>query len=261
MKKIGLALGEGGARGIAHIAYLKALDELGVKVSVIAGTSMGALIGALYASGISGIEIEKILNGLNFLQYGKFLDLQLRKGGMIKGENIKKFLSEILPVKNFEELKTNLRIVATDYWKQEKHVFKEGNLSDAIRASISIPGLFKAVNLKGRLFIDGGCTDPLPFDIIRDECDILIAIDVAGKKEETNLKSEPRIYEALFQTYYIMMSAIVENMKKLHKIDILETPNTSKIKILDFHKYKKIIKIGEENVEGFKRKVERAINL
>ncbi len=260
MKKIGLALGEGGARGIAHIAYLKALDELGIKPAIISGTSMGALIGALYASGLSGIEIEKILDNLNLIQYGKFIDFQLKKGGVIKGDNIKSFLSEILPVQNFEDLKIPLKVIASDYKSKKTQIFEQGNLIDAIRASISIPGAFKPVEIDGRLFIDGGCTNPVPFDTIRTDCDILIAIDVGGPNGKTVTTKDPRMHEILFQTYYIMMNSIVENMRKHTKVDIFETPNTSHFKIFDFYKYKKIIEAGAENIDQFKEKVTKAIN-
>ncbi len=260
MKTIGLALGEGGARGIAHIAYLKALDELGIKPTIISGSSMGALIGAFYASGLSGIEIENILDKLNILQYGKLIDFQIKKGGMIKGDKIKEFLTELLPTKNFEDLKIPLKVVASDYWTKKPYIFKNGDLTDAIRASISIPGAFKPVEYKDTLLIDGGCTNPVPFDIIRDQCDILIAIDVGGPNGKIVTEKDPRMHEVLFQTYYIMMASIVENMQKHHKVDIFEKPNTSHFNIFDFYKYKKIIETGAENIEEFKTKVTDAIN-
>ncbi|MFA7369254.1 MAG: patatin-like phospholipase family protein, partial [Kiritimatiellales bacterium] len=156
VKKIGLALGGGGARGLAHIQVLETLDELGIRPHRIAGTSIGAVVGALYASGLSGREIRELVhqwqtprpekrNGIldrrDLRRWAALLDPSFSRSGLFKGEKIIQFLSDFVKCTTFEELEIPLYVVAADYGDASEVVFKSGDLLSAVRASIAIPGV------------------------------------------------------------------------------------------------------------------------
>lgn len=255
-KKVGLALGGGGAKGLCHIEFCKALDELGVKPVVISGTSIGAIVGGFYAAGVSGNEMKNLADGIGFIDLYKMIDLSLfAKSALLKGKGVEEFLSKHLPVQRFEDLQIPLKIVATDFWGRREVVFKSGKLMTAIRASISIPAIFEPVIIEDKLFIDGGAVNPLPFDIIRNDCDLLIAIDVSGKnKPPRNIKSVS-MFESIMTTHQIMQNSILENKKHFAHIDIYVKPELRDIGILDFHKEKEILNSVKDDVEIFKKQL------
>lgn len=196
MKKIGLALGGGGARGLAHIPLLHVFDELGIRPYRIAGTSIGAVIGALYASGISGAEIREgvsrmvMAKGESFrdvfhrkdaFKWIQFLDLEFGHGGLLKGDKFIAFLYEAMSVSCFEDLQIPLQVVTTDFHSSEQVVISSGELLDAVKASMALPGLFTPVRWEGRVLIDGGSVNPVPFDLFHD-CDVVVAVNVMGEK-------------------------------------------------------------------------------
>jgi len=260
MKSIGLSLGEGGARGLAHIAYISVFEDLNIKPSIISGSSMGALIGALYASGHSTKSMIKILDSISFFDYNNMLDFAFNKGGLIKGDGIVDLLAKHFSNLKFEDLEIPLKIVATDYWSKKPYVFDTGEILPALRASISIPGIFKPFKYKGHIYIDGGCTLPVPFNIIREYCDVLVAIDVSTTKTpKRSSKIVPNIYEIMFNTYYIMMSSIVENMRANIDIEIYENPGLENIRIMDFYKYQKIVNLAKKSTDSFREKLEKFI--
>ncbi len=165
-KKLGLALGSGAARGLAHIGVLKALDEAGIKVDAVAGTSIGAVVGALYASGYSGKQMEQIAMST---EWQRLVDFTIPKRGFVAGKRIEMYLKKILKGKNFEDLEKELFIVATELNKAERVVFSKGNLVKAIRASVSIPGIMHPVRTDGMLLVDGFVIDPVPVDVLREK--------------------------------------------------------------------------------------------
>ena len=182
-KRIGLALGGGGAKGLCHIAFIKALDEMGITPSVIAGTSIGAIIGGFYAAGTSGERMDEYMKTVNIIDLYKLVDFSFFKGSsVLTGKGVEEFLYEKMPVRTFEALEIPLKIVATDFWKRQEVIFNSGKLIPAIRASLSMPAFFEPVMIGDRVLVDGGAVNPLPYDLIREECDILIAIDVSGEK-------------------------------------------------------------------------------
>jgi len=137
MKTIGLALGGGGARGLCHIDFCMALDEMGLKPTIISGTSIGAIAGGFYAAGVSGAGMEEILEQIGIREISKMVDFSiLNPSGLVKGKGVTDFLCKHLPAKTFEELLIPLKVVATDYWRREEVIFDSGDLIPAIRASI-----------------------------------------------------------------------------------------------------------------------------
>ncbi len=249
MKRVGLTLGGGGARGLCQIEFLKVLDEFGVKPVVISGTSIGAIIGAFYASGFSGKQIEKILDDINFRDLLKMFDPSfLSRTSLIKGKGIEVFLKEKIPISTFEELQIPMKIVATDFWRKNDVIYDSGELIPAIRASMSIPAIFKPVVFENRVLTDGGVSNILPFDLIREECDLLIAIDVSGSLSVPDNPKIPNWFENIMNTFQIMQSAMVEYQMKSCKPDIYIKPALTDIGILDFEKSHKILKSVQKDV-------------
>ncbi|MHB8068732.1 MAG: patatin-like phospholipase family protein [Desulfobaccales bacterium] len=254
MKRIGLALGGGGAKGLSHIAFLQALDELGVRPAVIAGTSIGAVIGGLYAAGVSGMQLEELVQNLGFLDLTKMvLDFSILSNSAIyKGKGVEEFLSREIPVQTFAEVEIPLKVVATDFWSRKEVVFSSGSLNTAIRASMALPALFEPVQLNGMILIDGGAVNPLPYDLLRQECDLTIAIDVSGEKTYPPNNPVPNMVESILSTFQIMQASIVAAKKQLSPPSIYIKPALTNIRVLDFYRYKEILAGVQEEVQEFK---------
>lgn len=254
MKRVGLALGGGGAKGLSHIAFLKALDELGIRPAVIAGTSIGAVIGGLYAAGVSGAGLEQLLETIGFIELSQIvLDFSvLSDSAIFTGKRVEEFLTRRLPFPTFEEIEIPLKVVATDFWNRREVIFDSGSLSCAIRASMAMPAVFEPVLFNGKVLIDGGAVNPLPYDLLREECDLTIAIDVSGEKTHTLECPVPNMVESILSTFQIMQAAIVEAKKRLSPPDIYVKPALTNIRVLDFYRYKEILAGVENEVQEFK---------
>jgi predicted acylesterase/phospholipase RssA len=197
--KIGLALGGGSARGLAHIGVLKVLHKHKIYPDYIAGTSIGAVIGALYAAGHSPDEIEEIAKTT---KWKKMVDFTVPKAGLIEGRMIENKIRTLVSNKDFSDLSIPLNVVSYNLDKHEKAVMSEGNVAKAVRASMSVPGIFAPLKIGADRFIDGGVTDPTPFNVVRHMgADVVIAVDLfSGKKKvvegpivrETTLLTELR---------------------------------------------------------------------
>lgn len=274
MKKIGITFGAGGARGISHLLMIEALEELGIKPSIISGSSFGAIVGAFYAAGFTSKEMRDILNQLinpkrdsvfDFLlksDIAKLLtmfDPQFIKSGFIKGEKFQRFMESNLKVSKFEELIVPLRIVATDYWKKEEVVFDKGELIEPIKASYSLPGLFTPVKIKNRVLIDGGAVNPLPFDLIRNYCDITIAIDVTAvvAQSETGI---PPTFDSVFTTYQTMQNSIIRERLKFLKPDIYIKPEIYDVRVFDFVKADSIFKQAKPAKKELKKQLGKILS-
>ena len=191
-RSIGLALGGGGARGLAHIVMLEAFDELGIKPKIMSGTSIGAIYGAAYASGISGKELRVHTKDVLSQRFGLLRDVFASRSQpfqrllnpfaartAILDPNA--LLDLVMPKgmkSNFEDLLIPMKIVASDFYEQEATVFTSGPLRQAVAASMALPVIFQPVMSDGRALIDGGLTNPLPYDLLMGDADIVIAIDV-----------------------------------------------------------------------------------
>ena len=275
MKKIGIAFGAGGARGIAHLLMIEALEELGLKPSVISGSSIGAVVGAYYAAGFNSEEMREILEQLlnpksdsvfdfllksDFIKLFSMFDPQFIKSGFIKGEKFQNFLKLHLKTATFEELKIPLKIAATDYWKKEEVVFDKGDLPLAIRASYSIPGLFTPIKMKNRILIDGGAVNPLPFDLIKKQCDITIAIDITSF-HTMNAQEVPTTFDSVFTTYQIMQNSIIQEKLKFGKPDIYIKPKIYDVRVFDFAKANSIFEQAKPAKKELKRQLEKILTL
>jgi NTE family protein len=257
MKSVGVALGGGGAKGLCHIAFLKALDELGIQPSIIAGTSIGALLGGFYAAGMSGADIEAEVENLNLADVDKIFDLSIFSGAAIfESKGVAKFLGVHLPAHTFEALQIPLQVVATDFWKRKQVVFRTGELIPAIQASISLPAVFEPVVIDDMVLLDGGAVNPLPYDLIRDDCEVLIAIDVSGEKTPPTSNPIPGMFESTMSTFQIMMASIVNTKMQITQPDIYIKPALQNIRVLEFYRYKEIMTSIAEDVQQFKKQLE-----
>ena len=273
-KSIGIAFGAGGARGIAHLLMIEALDELGVKPAIIAGSSIGAVVGAFYAAGFSAKEMKEILHQLinpksdsvfdfllksDIVKMFTMFDPQFIRSGFIKGEKFQNYMKNHLKVSRFEELKIPLKIVATDYWKKEAVIFEKGDLIQPIKASYSLPGLFTPVKIKNRILIDGGAVNPLPFDLIMDKCDITIAIDVTAFKAQ-NENEIPPTFDSVFTTYQTMQNSIINERLKFLRPDIYIKPEIYDVRVFDFVKADSIFEQAKPAKKELKIQLERLLN-
>ena len=251
---LGLALGGGGARGLAHILMLEVLDELKIRPHRIAGTSIGAVIGTMYAAGMSGREIrervdrltvaenESWLSGLFEQDLGRWWDLinlKLGSGGLIDTAAFARFIEETSGVSRFNQLGIPLQIVAADFWRREQVVFASGNLGPAIQASIAIPGLFSPVQHRGRVLVDGGLVNPVPYDLLFDDCDIIVAIDVSGNRKPQS-GDGPGYFETLFNTLQITQAAILHEKMQRRPPHIYIHPELEDIQVLEFNRVDEI---------------------
>lgn len=237
--KIGIALGSGGARGLAHIGVLKVLEEEKIPIHYIAGSSIGSLIASFYAA---GQDIERMLKISQAFKRKYFIDVKVPKLGFIQGNRIKEFIRLFTYNKRIEELNIPTAIVATDIHTGEKVVFREGPIAEAVRASISIPGIFVPENFHGRMLVDGGVTDRVPVSVVRDMgADIIIAVDVSGLKKNPVITN---IYDVILQSIDIMQQELISN--RALQSDIYIRPAVEKFSAYSITEIDTIITLGEQ---------------
>lgn len=266
-----LALGGGGARGLAHIHAIEALDELGIRPVAVAGSSIGAIMGAGMASGMSGEDIhhyaKSILGrrGEVASRIWKSRPGSLREavaGGFRLGQFdipriLKAFLPDAVP-DTFEELQIPLKVTGTDFFGHGLSVFESGDLLSALAASAAIPALFRPVTRDDRLYIDGGIYNPVPFDLLLGAADILVAIDVVGAPEGDPAKA-PTAIDLMFGASQLMMQSITEMKLQQNRPQILLRPPVSRYRVLDFLKIDSVLKDTAALKDDLKRAIEAAV--
>lgn len=293
--KIGLALGSGAARGLAHIGVLKAFQEAEIPVYAISGSSMGAFIGGLYAAGYDVFHMEKLIYELDWKIFTEFFDLKITKSGLVDGKKIDRFIYEFIGDVKIENLDLKFCCVATDLFTGKEIIFNSGSLIKAIRASISFPGVFIPAYLDGMFLVDGGLKNPVPVNRLPEDCDVKIAVHVGPFAEKDDFINKyysngenfekdnnifvnsinkllkeilkinidngkvkyPNIFEILVQSIAIMQEATAEYV--MDDVDCIKVkPDLDGYKLTDFTKAKEIISIGYE--EG-KRLVNQLISM
>jgi NTE family protein len=264
---VAIALGGGGARGIAHVLALEALDEMGVRPAAIAGTSMGAVIGATYAAGLEARAIRAhvlrvlrnrsdVVSKLLRARVGRFADLLLRGRGNPVLLDAEIFLDLFWPAdmpEMFEDLAIKTTVVATSYTDRSEIVFQSGPLGPAVAGSMAIPGLFRPVENGDCVLIDGGAVNPLPYDLLFDDADIVIAIDVTFGGR-SRLKRVPSPFESMFGAAQIMQGAITAQKLKLRCPDILVRPRVEQFGLLDFFRAGQILR-GSEGAKSERKEL------
>ncbi|MDX0055687.1 patatin-like phospholipase family protein [Sinorhizobium meliloti] len=269
---IALALGGGGARGLAHIHVIEALDEMGLRPAVVAGSSIGALMGAGVAAGMSGKEIREhvlstvgrrgeVLNRLWRLRPTSLAEAVasgFRVGQFNIERVLKAFLPEAVPLR-FSDLALPLKIIVTDYYGQTERVCESGDLYKALAASCALPAVFMPVKIDGRVMIDGGIYNPIPFDHLRGLADIVVAVDVVGGPDGDGETIPSRI-DSLFGATQLMMQSIITMKMQAGAPDILLRPDVGRFRVLDFLRAQELLAATSGTKDEVKRALAERIN-
>ncbi len=217
--KIALALGGGGARGFAHIGVIKALEAQGIVPDIIVGTSAGSAIGALYAAGYTGFQLQKMSIPM---KEGKVMDVSWPDRGLFTGKPLENFVNSAVRQRPLEKLNRTFAVVATDLATGEKVVFRTGNTGLAVSASCAVPGIFQPVVINGRSYVDGGLVSPVPAAEARAlGADFVIAVNISNSPRNNRTDST---LDVLMQSFDIMSQTI--NRCELPKADVVITPVT-----------------------------------
>ncbi|MBI2319683.1 MAG: patatin-like phospholipase family protein [Betaproteobacteria bacterium] len=236
--RIALALGGGAARGFAHVGVIKALEAQGIHPEIIAGSSAGSLVGALYAGGYSGFELQRLALAM---EDSTLADWSLPDRGVIRGEALQNYVNSTLSHRPIEKLMKTLAIVATDLQSGEEVVFRAGDTGMAVRASSSVPGLFQPVRINGRDYVDGALVSPVPVRVARSlGADIVIAVDISISPQAAPTKSS---VDVLLQAFNIMGHRIASG--ELPQADFLVRPNVGAVGGADFQAKHRAILEGE----------------
>ncbi len=247
-KRVGLVLGGGYASGLAHIGVLEVLEKENIPIDMIAGTSMGALIGALYIREHDTNLMRRQAIQLNWLGITSLIDLIIPKSGFIGGQSVIRLLKRFIGDVKFQDLDIPFACVATDIITGNEVVINEGSVLEAIRASISIPVVFRAVKRKRRYLVDGGLVNQIPVSVAKKMgADIIIAVDLTPSKHErtdfmAKLK-EPSIFQTIVQTLYIV--TYLSNRSSSEGADVVIHPHLAHIGPGEFHRAPECILEGE----------------
>jgi len=245
-KKVGIALGGGGTRGFAHLGVLKALEEKGIKIDIVSGTSAGSIVGSLIAAGKTSEEIFKLMKENELTDFAK---IKLPINGFMSLENMGKKLGKMLPGENFNDLKLPLHIAVTNMLTGKIEYISKGNIVKAVQASSSIPIIFSPVEINGKIYVDGGLLDNIPVKPLEDCCDVIIAVDIMplgeledGEKVEKLIDIAERIFEISTKS---MDNEKIEICDYIIKVEGLEGFN-----ILDSSHADEIYKIGYDHAKS-----------
>jgi NTE family protein len=268
-----VAFGGGGARGLSHIHVIDALDEMGIRPVAISGASIGAMMGAAMASGMTGKDLREYVLGV----LGKRTDIVARlwrrrpegegistlvdRSFRIGQFDIERIIRNFMPgdfPHDFAALSIPLSVIATDFYGHHETVFTEGDLWSAIAASAAIPALFRPVRRDDRIYIDGGIFNPVPYDHIHGKADIIIGIDVVGTPRG-DPRRVPKPIDSLYGTSQLMMRSILKLKLKMQPPDVFVQPPVSNYRVMDFLKAKEIIEGTAPVRDELKRKLHRAI--
>ncbi len=268
---VAIAFGGGGARGYAHIHIIEVLNDMGIRPVAITGASIGAIMGAAMASGMTGRQMRDYtlsLAGNRADVMGRFWQsrpTQLRHfvdGGFRFGQfNIERILRTFLPPqikRDFADLDIPLAIVATDFYGHRQTVFTEGDLVTAMAASAAIPAVFKAVRRDGRIYVDGGIFNPVPYDHLVGKADIVIGVDVVGAPLGDPNKP-PTTIDSLFGTSQLMNQSMIQLKLMVEPPDVFVRPSVSQFRVLDFLKAQQILDATSAVRDEFRTKLEAAL--
>ena len=255
--KIALVLGGGAARGFAHVGVIRLLEKEKVPIDMIVGTSVGSLIGAIYASNLNSFELEWTAFSLEKDDILDYAILSTITGmGPVKGDKLEEFVKNKVPVANIENLKLPFAAVATDLNRGARVVIDHGSVARAVRASSAIPGVFSPVDHQGRLLVDGGVVDNIPISVAREKgADIVIAVDISENVVNFNITN---VIDVILQAVTIITSENTKYKKK--DADVLITPAVGSVGTFDFTQKKRCMQAGieaaQKTMPDIKKKIE-----
>ena len=273
MKTFALALGGGGARGLAHIVVAEALDEMGVKPAAISGTSIGAIIGAGYASGMSGRDMRRyaiqlahnradVMRRMMRARAGKLRDIfggGLGDATRLDAELLcEQFLPDILP-EDFSGLHIPLTVVASDLYRRSEVAFSDGPLRRALAASIALPTIMRPVLHGSQILVDGGATNPLPFEHLRGRADVVMAVEISGPVTDVE-RDMPNALECLYATVSVMTYSIINEKLRHGAPDLFLQPNVGTFRALNFMQASAILRASDHVKDEIKSKLSRLID-
>jgi len=270
MKNVGIALGGGGVRGFAHAPALEAIEDAGIRPAAIAGTSIGAIIGALYASGKSGREIREFLDRYFVSREDPWSDLYRKRSDLLKWFgairpswdnsgllSADRFLDYLLPDfrdARFEDLEIPLQVVATDFYRGEPVVFRSGDLMPALRASMSIPGIFVPVQQGDRILVDGGVVNNLPYDLLADDCDSTFALEIRPLRESQG-DEIPNLVDLTLGAFDLMLERMTAEKLSRSPPTVHVTFEFHGIRTLDFGKVDRVWEQSRGGIEDLRGKL------
>ncbi len=282
MHTTALVLGSGSARGTSEIGDIKALQEENIPIDIVIGCSMGGVVGVMYAAGVLDKYEEFVLSLTDHKKIKKYLDPVIPTQGIFDGKKIIKQIQSLLPCKNIEDLSKPYVTVATDLESGRQVWFSKGDIGEAIRCSMAIPGVFTPIKHKGRYLVDGGIVNPLPINIARAMgAKVVIAVDVNHKilentEEIFEIKEErkdhekashhlfspihPNILDILENTLFMMEDQITKKNLELHPPDILIQPMMKYVDLFDFQKSKELIEEGYSKMKHQMPKLKKMLN-
>jgi NTE family protein len=269
-KKVGLALSGGAARGLAHVGVLRVLQKEGVPIDMIAGTSAGAVAGAAYAWSLDTAYMTREVLDPTWRRTTPLLDVSFPKSGFIKGKKIRDLIVRYVGGNiKFSDLKIPFACVATDIDTGEEVIIDSGSVPDALRATISIPGIFRVVKREGRYLVDGGLTTPVPVHVIREMgADLVIAVnanpDVSNRMSQASRRraasrKEPNIFQVMLQSVYISSYALAHGA--LADADIVIEPDLDNIGAGDFRKVRELINRGRRAAQAAVPEIKRRLGI
>ena len=236
--RVGLALGGGAAKGFAHIGVIKMLEANGIHADVVAGTSAGSVVGALYASGMDPFQMQEQAFGMD---EAKIRDVQFFSRGLVQGQKLQDYVNQLVGNRPIEKLKLPFAAVSTQLEDGHRTVFVRGNTGQAVRASSSIPGVFEPVEISGRHYVDGGVVSPVPVDAARQlGADLVIAVDISSKADGSNPQG---MLGVVGQSISIMGQKLGE--QELTRADVVIRPKVNQIGATDFEQKNQAILEGE----------------
>ena len=269
--RIALALGGGSARGLAHIAMLEVFDELGIKPAIIAGTSMGSICGACYAAGLSAAEIRdgfesqftspaaffkqfagKLRGGISTLW-------SVRSPGIVDNVTLFEMLLPEVLHSDFESLKIPFLAIAADFYAIEQVILDHGPVIPALAASCALPGMARPVVLEGRVLIDGGYINPVPYDVVMDRADITVAVDVTGDPQRRPGARVPGTVEAVTGATQLLFHSITREKLKSIAPDIFIRPKVGGYSALDYFKINEILAAAQSAKDDLKRQLSQRL--
>ena len=269
-KKIGLALGGGAARGCAHIGVIRALEEAGYEIEAISGTSIGALIGGVYASGGLG-SLEAELETMSIPKVLSFWDLRLPVSGLVKGQKVEDFLQRFLPISTIGRLPIPFAAVGADLKSGDRVVLDKGALLTAIRASISLPAIFPPVKVGKRYLVDGGLVDPVPVKALRDMgVKTIVAVDLNYHLEDASESlhplvkkmadwvrdGNPLLFDVLYRSVMMIQRELTIANFQLDPPHLVIRPRVGTYKAFDFHRSQELIEEGYRSMKQALKRVD-----
>jgi len=250
--KVGLALGGGAARGFAHIGVIKILEAQGIYPDIVVGTSAGAVVGALYASGTNGFDLQKLAFKLD---ESKISDWSVPDRGVLKGEALQQFVNDAVAQRPIEALRKTFAVVATDLNSGESILFRTGNTGMAVRASATVPGVFRPVTINGHEYVDGGLSSLIPVRNVRQlGADVVIAVDISARPGNQPVKGT---LDILLQTFTIMGQNLARF--ELKEADVVIRPQVGNVGSTDFLARHDAILEGERAAQAALPQIREAI--